>query len=123
MRAGRRQLEGKFSWACSCAFRASQAGIERLVQISGIGATTDSSSAYVRARGEATVLDAFPRAIIVRPGVLFGPHDAFLSILSGLTRLPVIPLFGQGETRLQPVHVVDVARALIRLFGGPNVMR
>ncbi|MFY0990768.1 complex I NDUFA9 subunit family protein [Halomonas sp. C05BenzN] len=104
---------------------ARQAGIERLVQISGIGATADSSSAYVRARarGEAAVLDAFPRAIIVRPGVLFGPHDAFLSTLSGLTRLPVIPLFGQGETRLQPVHVVDVARALIRLLGEPLTER
>ncbi|SFU85897.1 complex I NDUFA9 subunit family protein [Halomonas korlensis] len=116
---------------------ARQAGIERLVHISGIGARTDSRSSYIRARakGESAVLEALPGAILVRLSVLFGPDDAFLTTLAGLTRLPAIPLFGRGETRLQPVHVVDVARALIRLlgepltrrrlfeFGGPDVMR
>ncbi|MFG6159936.1 complex I NDUFA9 subunit family protein [Halomonas sp. 1390] len=112
------------------------ADIARLVQVSGIGVSPDSPSAYVRARarGETAVLDAMPKAIIVRPSVLFGPHDAFLSGLEGLTRLPVIPLFGRGMTRLQPVHVHDVARAIAQLtgrhasprclfeLGGPEVM-
>ncbi|WP_372613437.1 complex I NDUFA9 subunit family protein [Halomonas sp.] len=102
-----------------------QTGIEKLVHISGIGATIDSPSAYVcvRARGEDAVLDAMPRATIVRCSVLFGPGDSFLATLASLTRLPVIPLFGDGETRLQPVHVVDVARALIRLLGEPVTKR
>lgn len=104
---------------------AREADIERLVHVSGIGSRDNSPSAYVRARarGETAVLDALPKAIILRPSVLFGPGDAFLSTLAGLTRLPVIPLFGQGETRLQPVHVVDVARALIRLLGEPLTER
>ncbi|PSJ20725.1 epimerase [Halomonas sp. ND22Bw] len=95
------------------------AGIDRLVQLSGIGAEATSPSPYVRARarGEAAVLAAMPKAIIVRPSVLFGPNDAFLVGLARLVRLPAIPLFGRGETRLQPVHVVDVARALARLTG------
>ncbi|TLF48706.1 complex I NDUFA9 subunit family protein [Halomonas urmiana] len=95
------------------------AGIARLVQVSGIGASLDSPSTYVRARarGEDAVLDAMPKAIIVRPSVLFGPGDAFLSGLEGLTRLPLIPLFGHGTTRLQPVHVMDVARAIATLTG------
>ncbi len=98
---------------------AREAGIGRLVQLSGIGAEVGSPSAYVRARarGEAAVLAAMPKAIIVRPSVLFGPGDAFLGGLARLTRLPVIPLFGRGETRLQPVHVIDAARALARLTG------
>lgn len=104
---------------------AREAGIERLIQLSGIGADSASPSAYVRARarGESAVLDAMPKAIIVRPSVLFGPDDAFLGTLARLTRLPAIPLFGRGETRLQPVHVVDVARALARLAGGPAPRR
>ncbi|SEL98443.1 complex I NDUFA9 subunit family protein [Halomonas daqiaonensis] len=111
-------------------------GIERLVHVSGIGTHHDSVSAYVRARarGEDAVLEAMPKAIIVRPSVLFGPGDAFLTGLEGLTRLPLIPLFGRGTTRLQPAHVVDVARAIAKLtrhpaterrlfeFGGPEVM-
>lgn len=111
--------------AARLACLARQAGIERLVHISGIGARTDSPSPYVRARakGESAVLEALPGAMLVRLSVLFGPDDAFLAALAGLTRLPAIPLFGRGETRLQPVHVVDVARALIRLLGEPLTRR
>ncbi len=99
---------------------ATAAGIKRLVHISGIGSDSRSRSPYVRARarGEAEVIAEFPKAVIVRPSVLFGPRDAFLSNLAELTRLPVIPLFGRGDTLLQPVHVVDVARAVVRLLGG-----
>ncbi|MBB3232823.1 complex I NDUFA9 subunit family protein [Halomonas stenophila] len=98
---------------------AREAGVIRLVQLSGIGADSRSPSAYVRARarGEAAVLDAMPKAIILRPSVLYGPEDAFLATLARLTRLPAIPLFGRGETRLQPVHVVDAARAIAHLTG------
>lgn len=101
------------------------AGIKRLIHISGIGADTSSSSAYVRARahGEEAVIDALPRAIIIRPSVLFGADDALLSNLAGLTRLPLIPLFGRGSTRLQPVHVRDLARAITHLAGEPTCPR
>lgn len=104
---------------------ARDAGIERLIHISGIGADSRSASAYVRARarGEEAVIDAMPRAIIVRPSVLFGPNDALLSNLAGLTRLPLIPLFGRGNTRLQPVHVRDLARAITHLAGQPTSPR
>ncbi|MCE8014491.1 complex I NDUFA9 subunit family protein [Halomonas sp. MCCC 1A17488] len=94
-------------------------GVPTFIQLSGIGAATSSRSRYVRARGrgESAVIDAYPKAIILRPSVMFGRDDAFLNRLAELTRLPVIPLFGHGETRLQPVHVVDVARAIVRLMG------
>ncbi|MFO8153499.1 MULTISPECIES: complex I NDUFA9 subunit family protein [Chromatiales] len=91
-----------------------EAGIRQLVLISGIGASPSSPSGYVRARagGEESVRAAFGKAIIVRPSVMFGPRDAFLGNLVRLSRLPVIPLFGRGETRLQPVLVDDVAQAV-----------
>lgn len=101
---------------------AQDAGVRRLVLISGIGADTASPSSYVRARahGEQSVRAGFPDAIIVRPSVLFGPQDAFLSNLARLSQLPVIPLFGRGDTRLQPVLVDDVARAVAHLTGSPD---
>ncbi len=107
------------------ASRARAAGIERLILVSGIGTRHDSASAYVRARarGEDAVLATLPKAIIVQPSVLFGAGDAFLTGLEGLTRLPLVPLFGHGMTRLQPVHVVDVARAIARLTGHPATER
>lgn len=98
---------------------AREAGLERLVHVSGIGADPTSASGYIAARGEgeAAVRQAFPEVTLVRPAVMFGPDDGFLTVLVKLIRfLPVYPLFGRGETRLQPVHVEDVAEAVARLL-------
>ena len=97
---------------------AREAAVERLVHVSGIGADAASASGYIRARGEgeAAVREAFPGASLVRPSVMFGPDDHFLTTLVGLLRiLPIYPLFGWGQTRLQPVHVEDVAEAIARV--------
>lgn len=100
--------------AARVAQAAQAAGVPTLVHLSGIGADASSASPYVsaRGRGEARVRERAPYATILRPSVVFGPGSGFLATLDRLTRLPVIPLFGQGSTRLQPVHVDDVARAV-----------
>jgi uncharacterized protein YbjT (DUF2867 family) len=116
---------------------ARQAGVARLVHLSGIGADPSSRSSYIRSRGEgeAAVRAEFAAAAIVRPAVIFGPSDKFLTSLGSLLRrLPVYPLFGDGSTKLQPAHVEDVAEAIARIldpsrdsqplyeFGGPHVL-
>ncbi|NGX16055.1 complex I NDUFA9 subunit family protein [Wenzhouxiangella sp. XN24] len=95
-------------------------GASRFVLVSGIGSDKQSPSHYIRARaqGEEVVREAFPGATIVRPSVIFGRGDAFLSALVRVTRAPVVPLFGHGETRLQPVWVRDVARAVAAIIRG-----
>jgi uncharacterized protein YbjT (DUF2867 family) len=93
---------------------ACRAGAERLAHVSGIGADARSPSPYIRSRGagEAAVRRAFPSAVLVRPAVMFGPGDAFVMPLSNmLRRAPAFPLFGRGETRLQPAYVVRALRA------------
>jgi len=99
------------------------AGVTRLVLVSGIGADPDSSSPYIRARGrgEVMVQQAFPGATIVRPGAMFGPSDALFNTLAELARLlPVLPLIGGGQTRLQPVFVEDVAEAIACILTDPG---
>ena len=99
-----------------------RAGVRRLVHISGLGADPTSDSPYVRARGigENLVNEAFPGATILRPSVLFGPKDAFFNRLAALARvMPILPLFGRGETKLQPVYVGDVAEAVARALATP----
>src|SRR5665213_4446888 len=83
------------------AAQAHRAGVERLVHISGIGADATSPSRYIRKRGEGelVVRAAFVDAFFVRPAVMFGPDDAFLTtILKLLRRLPIYPVFGRGLT-------------------------
>jgi len=98
---------------------ARQAGVKRFVHVSGIGADALSPSPYIRTRGEgeAAVQAAFPGAVVVRPAVMFARDDAFLTAILRLLRtLPAYPLFGDGRTRLQPVHVDDVAAAIAQLL-------
>ncbi len=109
--------------AQTVAQQAATLGVDRLVHVSGIGADLQSESRYVRARaqGERLVTDAFARATILRPSVLFGPEDSFLNALAGIaSRTPVLPLFGRGDTRLQPVYLGDVAEAALRGLTHPE---
>jgi uncharacterized protein YbjT (DUF2867 family) len=105
--------------AARIARAARQAGIKRFVHLSGIGADAASPSPYIRNRGEgeAAVQAAFPGAVVIRPAVMFGAGDAFLTTILGLLRtLPAYPLFGNGRTRLQPVYVDDVAAAIAQIL-------
>ena len=71
---------------------AREAGVERLVQVSGIGADTASPSLYVRKRaeGEQAVQTAFPGAVVV------ASHDRFF-IDKVATRL--LQFEGDGHVR------------------------
>ena len=109
--------------ALNVAHQAATLGVDRLIHVSGIGADMRSRSSYVRARakGELLVTDVFSRATILRPGVLFGPEDKFLNALARIAhRTPVLPLFGHGRTRLQPVYVGDVAAATVSALSHPD---
>jgi NADH dehydrogenase len=62
---------------------------------------------------------AAPDAVIIRPSVVFGPEDDFYNRFAALARiLPVLPLIGGGQTRLQPVYVGDVAEAIAAAIEG-----
>jgi uncharacterized protein YbjT (DUF2867 family) len=101
------------------AAQAHRAGVEWLVHVSGIGADAASPSRYIRKRGEGelAIRAAFNNALFVRPAVMFGPDDAFLTTLLKLLRqLPIYPMFGRGRTRLQPAYVEDVAEAIGRIM-------
>ena len=101
---------------------AAAAGVERLVQVSAIGADPHAAAVYARSKaaGEAAVKTAFPSATIVRPSIVFGPEDDFFNRFAAMARLsPVLPLIGGGSTRFEPVYVGDVAEAIAKCLVDP----
>ncbi|KAK0361096.1 hypothetical protein LTR94_024687, partial [Friedmanniomyces endolithicus] len=103
--------------AKNIASAAKAVGVKRLVQISAIGADPSSPSAYGRSKAaaEAEIRSVYPDAVILRPSLVFGSGDGFLNRFAKLAVSgPVLPLFGAGETRFQPVYVGDVAEAVAR---------
>jgi uncharacterized protein YbjT (DUF2867 family) len=126
------QAEG----AASVAQAAAAAGA-RFVHMSAIGADENSVSDYARTKavGEKAAFAAVPSATVFRSSVVFGPEDQFTNRFATLARaLPLLPLIGGGETRLQPVFVGDVAAAIadavegkarpgsVYELGGPDVL-
>ena len=94
---------------------AAEEGVARLVHLSAIGADAGSASQYLRskAQGEAAILAAFPKAVILRPSVIFGPEDRFFNRFAGMARFTaVLPLVG-ADNKFQPVYVDDVAQAAV----------
>ena len=105
---------------------AREAGVAAFVHVSANGADAESPIAYARtkAEGEQAVLAAFPQATILRPSILFGGDDAFITMFANLiARFPALPVFGP-QAKLQPVFVDDAAEAAVlalkdsRAYGG-----
>ena len=111
-------------------------GVRHFVQMSAIGADAASKVPYARtkAEGEAAVLAAIPTATILRPSLVVGPEDQFLNRFAAMAKVsPVLPVIA-GDSRFQPVYVLDVAAAAVAALslpaaagqtfelGGPDVM-
>lgn len=89
-----------------------------MIQISALGADKSAVSRYHRTKRAA---DEVLRAstldwTIVQPSVVFGQHGASTRLFLRLASLPVIPLVGQGEQRLQPIHIDDLVALIVNLI-------
>jgi NADH dehydrogenase len=96
------------------------AGAKHFIHISALGAAMNAESAYARSKaiGEEAVRAFFPKAIILRPSLIFGPRDTFLNRFAVMARyVPFLPLIGGGKTRFQPVYVGDIAAAIMTCLG------
>lgn len=96
------------------------AGIDRLVHVSAIGADAESPAQYARtkAEGEALVREQLRNVIIMRPSIVFGPEDEFFNRFANMARFsPVLPVVSP-KTRFQPVYVGDVADAIAKAVDG-----
>lgn len=99
---------------------AAEEGVATLVHLSAIGADANSPSEYqqTKAAGEQAILAAYPKAMILRPSIIFGNEDGFFNRFASMARFgPVLPVVG-AATKFQPVYVDDVAQAAVKGITG-----
>ena len=92
-----------------------EAGVRELIYVSAMGAAADPRYPYLHSKKQAElrVTSSGLDYTILRPSVMFGEGDEFLTALAGLVRFgPVTPVIGAGKNRMQPVAVEDVARCV-----------
>ncbi|HEY6528206.1 MAG TPA: NAD-dependent epimerase/dehydratase family protein [Cellvibrionaceae bacterium] len=93
-----------------------QSGVRRVIQISALGADEHATTAYhlsKRAADDALRgldIDWF----VLRPSLVYGYGGASSGVFMRLAALPVIPLAGDGQQQVQPVHISDLVAAVLR---------
>jgi NADH dehydrogenase len=91
---------------------ARRAGVRRIVHVSITNPSADSPLEYFsgKARLEQALQASGLAYAILRPTVLFGREDILINNIAwALRRFPFFAVFGDGNYRLQPIHVDDLA--------------
>ncbi len=75
----------------------------------GINEASDSKYAISKLEGEKNIMNNFPKAIILRPSVVFSSSDNFSTLfMTLLNRLPFFPIYYSGKTKFTPIHCSDL---------------
>ncbi|MEE8170784.1 MAG: complex I NDUFA9 subunit family protein, partial [Phycisphaerae bacterium] len=114
---------------------AEKAGIRRFVHMSALGAEADAESSYLRTKyqAEEIVRNCGLRWTIFRPSIIHGADGEFMQLMKTFVtmrpvwqfgfipqQIPVIPYFGRGDARIQPVSVKDVAHCFAACLDMPE---
>jgi NADH dehydrogenase len=100
---------------------AKKAGVRRIVHVSITNPDIHSELAYFRGKAEveAELTSLGVSHCILRPAILFGKEDILVNNIAWtLRRFPVFGMFGSGDYKLQPIHVDDLAAAVVEKVGG-----
>lgn len=97
---------------------AAQSGVKRIVQISALGVGTGIPTAYMQSKQKA---DDFLQTLnvdwaILRPSLIYGKDGASTRMFMLLAQLPMMMLPGGGKQIVQPVHIDDIAQAVVNLL-------
>jgi len=100
---------------------AKKAGVRRIIHVSITNPDIQSDLPYFRGKAEleAQLSGLGLSYCILRPTVLFGKEDVLLNNIAwALRHLPVFGVFGNGEYKLQPIYVDDLAAAAVEKIAG-----
>lgn len=115
--SGSQRFEPLHTLAPTALFRAcSQAGVGRVLQISALGADEKAFSAYHLSKRAA---DDFLRSLdldwfVLRPSLIYGRGGKSADLFMRLAALSLIPVIGDGQQKLQPVHINDVVASVMQ---------
>ena len=97
--------------------------VKKFIFFSGLGTEKRSTLRNeIISKTEELVAQELKNSIIIRPSVILGNGDQFLSNLLPIFKMSFfIPLFGDGSKKFQPVSIEDVVDFTSNLIDLPNV--
>jgi len=85
--------------------------VQQFIHLSALGINSAIDSEYAKSKleGEINIQKNFPLATILRPSVVYSVDDNFTTnFMTLLNRLPVFPLYYNGNTKFIPIHCSDL---------------
>jgi uncharacterized protein YbjT (DUF2867 family) len=120
--AGNHYQETNVQGTANVVKTAKNAGVKRIIEISGLGTKPDRPGSYMQGRylAEQMVKESGLEWTIIQPSVLFGKDAPFIKGLTDLIRsAPVVPLLGGGKIMFQPISVEDVVTVIVKTLDNP----
>ncbi|MCB6182938.1 SDR family oxidoreductase [Leeia sp. TBRC 13508] len=95
-----------------------QAGVKRVIQVSAQGSHEKAITPYWRTKGqtEADLKSRQLHATILRPSLVYGREGASSVIFRTMATLPIAAMPLANRSLVQPIHVEDLARVVVRLL-------
>jgi uncharacterized protein YbjT (DUF2867 family) len=112
------ELNGIATWRMVQA--AERAGVERFIFFSALSASPHNRTRFLRAKAlaEEAVTSSSLDNVVFAPSIIFAPGDVFMTLISRLSLLPVVPVSGRGRARYQPIWAEDVAECVHAVLDG-----
>ncbi len=105
---------------------AKRAGIRRYLQMSALGARRDGVSAYqtTKFRAEEIVRGSGIPHVILRPSLVFGPGDGFVTQMARIMKsAPLVrPVPGTGRYRFRPIYIDDLVECFTQSLASPAAL-
>ena len=93
--------------------------LKHFIHLSALGVSEAKDSNYAKSKleGENEVLNNFPLATILRPSVVYSVDDNFTTnFMTLLNRLPIFPLYYNGNTKFAPIHCSDLTDIIFHII-------
>ncbi|MEG3639092.1 complex I NDUFA9 subunit family protein [Magnetococcus sp. PR-3] len=102
-----------------------KAGIKRYIHMSSLGTRKDAVAQYHQSKwhAESYVRESGLDYTIFRPSVIFGAEDNFVNQFARMIRFsPAVPILGNGQSKMQPIAVEDVATCFATALSNPQTI-
>ena len=93
----------------------SENNIKQFIHLSSLGIENSTDSQYAKSKldGEKNIKKNYPKALILRPSIVYSVDDNFTTnFMSLLSLLPIFPLYYNGKTKFSPIHCSDLAEII-----------
>jgi len=102
-----------------------QSAVKKVIQISALGADNNALSEFHRSKKLADdfLVTLNLNSVIVMPSIVYSTNSKSMSLFKTMAALPVTPVMNNGVQKIQPIHIDDFTRAIVKIVSSNKITR